>query len=115
MEPPNLSIAVTLIHYGAKNIPSGYGWKQIRCPFHNDRMASASVNTEINGFRCHGCEVSGDPIKIIRSQEGISFKEAIAFANDVIGASVDSRSFSQSADKPKKRRPMGRNRWREIL
>ena len=113
LDVPPLSIEVTLIHYGAKSVPGGYGWKPIKCPFHNDRMASASVNTQLNGFRCHGCEVSGDPIKIIRQQEGMGFVEAVEFARSVLGASVE--RVPRTVSKSGKRNKLGRNKWRSIL
>ena len=44
------SIAPILEHYGGKTIPDRYGWQKIKCPFHDDSHASATVNLEENAF-----------------------------------------------------------------
>jgi len=112
---PKLSIAAVLIHYGANSLPGGVGWKSMRCPFpeHNDRNASARVNLELGGFRCLACGVSGDAIKIIREREGMSFGQAVVFAREVLGASVE--TVPRSIHGPKKSGKLGRNRWKAIL
>lgn len=84
-------IAVILEHYGAK-IPLGTGWMKIRCPFHGDSHASATVNTEINAFKCFACEVSGDTYGIIMKYERKTFHEAYTLAEEVTGISGDTLS-----------------------
>lgn len=118
-EPPEsdeLTIESVLLHYGATKIPSGYGWKSMRCPFkqfHKDSRASAAVNHGTNKFRCHACGTAGDPIDIIRKLEGLSFKEAIGQAREIFGASV--KTVSPSVPKRRKRRALGSERWKDIL
>lgn len=41
-------------------------WQPVKCPFHGDRRASASVNLHKNFFRCHACDVSGDPVRMMK-------------------------------------------------
>lgn len=111
-----LTIEQVLIHYGATRVPSGYGWKSMRCPFkqfHTDSRASAAVNHDKNKFRCHACGTAGDPIDIIRKLEGIGFKEAVEQARTLFGASLEEvpHTVSRSA----KRRPLGNERWKGIL
>jgi hypothetical protein len=48
-----------------------------RCPFHEDKTPSFSVNEEKGLFHCHGCHVGGDVINFIELIEGIGFKEAL--------------------------------------
>lgn len=38
--------------------PSRSTWSKIKCPFHDDRSASASVNQETNQFRCFACMIT---------------------------------------------------------
>jgi DNA primase len=85
----DLSIAAVLRHYGADVDVPDTGWRPIKCPFHSDRTASASVNIEIGGFRCHGCGISGDGIKIIEDQEHIDFEAALEFAREVLDQSME--------------------------
>lgn len=108
-----LNIADVLRHYGATTVPEGVGWHSMKCPFHGDSHASGRVNVELGAFKCHGCPVSGDAIKIIRQQENLSYGDAIEFAGKVLGTSVT--SVSRATDKPKQRKPLGRNKWKSIL
>ena len=78
-------IGLVLMSYGAKTVPSGRGWRSMKCPFHSDRHASATVNNEVNAFTCFACEVKGDIFKIIMEQEGITFNEAKSRAEEIAG------------------------------
>jgi len=112
----DLTIEAVLRHYGAKRIPEGVGWKSMRCPFkkfHQDSRASAAVNHGTNRFRCHACGTAGDPIDIIERLEGLSFREAVEQAREVFGASF--QEVSPAVSKSSKRRPLGRERWQDIL
>lgn len=77
------AIADYLNHIGA-NVPArGSGWRKMRCPFHDDRNASAAINFDANRFKCHGCGVSGDTYDLIRHDKGGSLSEAIEFAQTI--------------------------------
>ena len=105
-----LTIAVVLEHYGADlHRTQTVGWRPLKCPFHDDRTASASVNLSKGGFRCHACGVSGDSIKLIMEQEGLGYKDAVAFAETTLGQVVG--GVRRPANEPK-RRP---SRWRDRL
>ncbi len=55
-------------------------WKPVNCPFHNDRMASATVNLETQVFVCHGCEIKGDAVALIRKVKKCTHRQAMAIA-----------------------------------
>ena len=115
-EKTELTIAEVLRHYGAERIPTGVGWKSMRCPFkvyHQDSRASAAVNHDKNRFRCHACGTSGDPIDIFRRLEGLTFKEACGQAREIFGTSVE--AVPSSVPRQGKRRPLGNERWKDIL
>ena len=78
-------IAKVLVSYGASSVPSGRGWRSMKCPFHSDRNASATVSNEDNAFICFACDVKGDIFKIIMEQEGVSFSEAKSRAEEIAG------------------------------
>jgi DNA primase len=80
------SIQPILEHYGA-TVREQYGWVKLRCPFHDDGHASATVNVEENAFNCFGCGVKGDTYSIIMEQEGVGFREAIKIAEGITGQS----------------------------
>lgn len=109
-----LTIDTVLTHYGAREVPQGVGWRPMKCPFHNDAHASASVNHDEQGaFKCHTCGVQGPPLKIIETQERLSREAAIEFAGTILGASVP--ELPRTNGRSKKRRPMGRERWSKVF
>jgi DNA primase len=65
------SIGKVLEYYGAA-VPYGGGYAKLRCPFHDDRHPSATVNHVKQTFKCYVCDVSGDAIDVIRWREGSS-------------------------------------------
>lgn len=112
-DKPELDIADVLNYYGAKTVPTGVGWHSVNCPFHGDTHASGRVNVELGAYKCHGCGMSGDAIKLIEDKEGIGFKEACEFARSVLGQSVT--PVQRTVSKQAKRRPLGREKWKSIL
>ena len=105
------SIEDILVHYGGVMPYGRGGWVKMRCPFHGDSHASASVNVQENQFKCFACDVSGDPYDIIASQEGLKFVEAIEFAERISptgGAVVLSKRTSRSGLSSRKRTNLGR-------
>ena len=56
---------------------AGSSWKA-RCPFHDEKTGSFTVNTRKQTFKCFGCGEGGDVIKFVMLYDKCSFKEAIA-------------------------------------
>ena len=92
-KPP---IDEVLEHYGADFVPTRHGWAKMKCPFHGDRSASASVNRDTNQFRCFACEIdspldnggskAADSFDIIAWKEGCSdFPCAKSCAETILG------------------------------
>src|SRR3954466_10477976 len=48
-----------------------------RCPFHEDRSPSFSVNAVDKLYYCFGCGAKGDLITFVRETEGLDFAGAI--------------------------------------
>ena len=42
------------------------GWHPARCPFHQDKNASASVNPMLGRMVCHSCDFRGDVIDLAK-------------------------------------------------
>lgn len=81
------AIDAILEHYGARPISPRRGWFSIKCPFHDDRHASATVNVDESAFCCFACQIKGDGFAIIMQKEGVEFREAISIAQRVLESS----------------------------
>jgi DNA primase len=92
----------TLEPKGRKN------WKRVNCPFHHDRQASATVNLELGVFVCHGCEVRGDAVALIRKVKKCSFQEALKISGSISGLSMtgasEPKERTRLTSKPDKQR-----------
>ena len=109
-----LTIEDVLEHYGADlTRTEEYKWSKIKCPFHDDSVASASVYIEQGTFSCHGCDVYGDVLNTIARAEGFGTadhpdrKAANEWAKRTLGESV--KRVSHPANEP------SRNTWRDRL
>ncbi|TWP33976.1 CHC2 zinc finger domain-containing protein [Leekyejoonella antrihumi] len=70
-------IAIAVADAGVDLHRSGRGWMG-RCPFHEDRTASLSVDGVPDRFHCFGCGAHGDVIDFVKLRYGLNFLEAIA-------------------------------------
>lgn len=48
-------------------------WRVAKCPFHDDKRPSLSINILHGGYKCHACGVSGDMIKFYTSYKCLDF------------------------------------------
>ena len=75
-------IVKLLESYGVERVPSRLHWAAVRCPFHLDREASASVNVTKGVFNCHACQVSGNVVQILMGREGLTYSDAFERAEE---------------------------------
>jgi DNA primase len=62
---------------------------QARCPFHQERTPSFSVNRDMGVFKCFGCGVGGDAFKFVMLTEGLTYPEAIRKLASRVGIQVE--------------------------
>ncbi|MCK4417782.1 MAG: toprim domain-containing protein, partial [Candidatus Latescibacteria bacterium] len=62
-------------HY-LKGLHSGGANRQVKCPFHEDKNPSFSVNLETGQCKCFGCGFEGDAFSFYEKLRGVGFKEA---------------------------------------
>src|SRR5205823_4365563 len=73
-----VSIRDVLAHYalmqGTVEKPSKHGLElRLRCPFHEDKTPSLSINAETGKFHCFGCHAKGgDIFDFVVTKEGIT-------------------------------------------
>lgn len=61
----------------------GGEWLPCLCPWHGDEHPSASISPERNAFNCSACGKKGDVISIIRTEEGVTYQEALDRATEL--------------------------------
>ncbi|MBX7161904.1 MAG: DNA primase [Acidimicrobiia bacterium] len=48
-----------------------------RCPFHDEKTPSFSINPELGRYYCFGCQASGDVIQFVADLDGLDFVSAV--------------------------------------
>ena len=62
---------------GVELKPMGRNWLG-RCPFHEDKTASLSVNPQERLWNCFGCQAGGDALRFLQLKEKLEFPQALA-------------------------------------
>lgn len=57
-------------------VKRGRSW-QIRCPFHDDRTPSLSIDPDEGLWFCHACAFGGDGIELVMRLHNLEFVEAV--------------------------------------
>jgi len=60
-----------------------------RCPFHEDKSPSFSVNPEVGVYYCFGCQASGDAITFLRETQHLDFVDAVRLLADRAGITIN--------------------------
>lgn len=75
-----------------------------RCPFHDERTPSFSVNAERKLYHCFGCGVGGDLIGFVRETEGLDFVQAVEWLAERTRVPLEYEEASPEAEKKRARR-----------
>jgi DNA primase len=75
-----------------------------RCPFHEERTPSFSVNAVDKLFYCFGCGKGGDLISFVRETENLDFAGAIEWLGERFRVPLEYEETSPAADAARKRR-----------
>lgn len=62
-----------------------------RCPFHEEKSPSFSVNGERQFYHCFGCKAGGDVFKFIMETEKVGFLEAVELLSRRAGIAIPER------------------------
>jgi len=82
---------------------SGARWTG-RCPFHDERTPSFSVNAAEKLYHCFGCGAGGDAIKFVRESENLDFTEAVAWLAERFHVELEWEETSPGQDARRRRR-----------
>ena len=75
-----------------------------RCPFHEERSPSFSVNADLNVYHCFGCGKGGDVVTFVRETEGLDFVGAIEWLAERFRVPLEYEESSPMADESRRRR-----------
>jgi DNA primase catalytic core len=75
-----------------------------RCPFHDERTPSFSVNPVDRLFYCFGCGKGGDMIAFVRETQGLDFAGAIEWLADRFRIPLEYEESSPAEDARRRRR-----------
>ena len=75
-----------------------------RCPFHEEKTPSFSVNGVDKLYYCFGCGAKGDLITFVRETEGLDFTGAIEWLADRFNVPVEYEESSPAQDAARHRR-----------
>src|SRR5256884_642383 len=75
-----------------------------RCPFHQERTPSFSVNATDKLYYCFGCGAKGDLITFVRETEQLDFADAIEWLADRFNVRLEYEETSPQQDARRRRR-----------
>jgi DNA primase len=75
-----------------------------RCPFHEERTPSFSVNAVEKFYYCFGCGAKGDLITFVRETEQLDFAEAVEWLADRFNVQLEYEETSPQQDARRRRR-----------
>jgi DNA primase len=75
-----------------------------RCPFHDERTPSFSVNAVDKLYYCFGCGAKGDLITFVRETEGLDFTGAIEWLGERFRVPVEYEESSPAQEAARRRR-----------
>jgi DNA primase len=75
-----------------------------RCPFHDERTPSFSVNPADKLYHCFGCGKGGDAITFVRETEQLDFAEAVEWLAERFRVTLDYEELSPHVEEARRRR-----------
>jgi DNA primase len=75
-----------------------------RCPFHEERTPSFSVNPQDKLYYCFGCSAGGDAITFVRETEQLDFTQAVEWLADRFRIPLEYEEGSPRTDARRRRR-----------
>jgi DNA primase len=83
--------------HGLEPKRKGKNWL-CRCPFHEDREASLSINPGKRLWNCFGCEAGGDAIRFLQLKENLDFGQACERLRESLGQPLMEASIPLAGD-----------------
>ncbi|HEX4750215.1 MAG TPA: DNA primase [Bryobacteraceae bacterium] len=68
------------------------------CPFHSEKTPSFNVNSNLQIYKCFGCDAAGDVFKFVMEHDGLTFPEALKTLAERYGIPMPQRDFSDDPE-----------------
>ena len=81
--------------YGVQVRRAGSSYKAC-CPFHHEKTPSFNIQPDRGFYHCFGCGESGDAIKFVQRQEGLTFIEALKKLAEKCGVAIEEKEDPQA-------------------
>jgi DNA primase len=75
-----------------------------RCPFHEERTPSFSVNPQDKLYYCFGCGAGGDVIRFVQETEQLDFAQAVEWLADRFRVVIEYEDASPAVDARRRKR-----------
>jgi DNA primase len=75
-----------------------------RCPFHDERTPSFSVNAQDKLYYCFGCNTGGDVITFVRETEQLDFVQAVEWLAERFRVPIEYEEVSPRFEEARRRR-----------
>lgn len=75
-----------------------------RCPFHEERTPSFSVNPVEKLYYCFGCGAGGNAFGFVQQKEGLDFRGAVEYLADRYGVALEYDETDARGDEERRRR-----------
>ena len=85
-----------------RRVPRGM---MARCPFHEERTASCSIDPVAKLYHCFGCGEGGDVFTLMQKLDNLSFSEAVEVLAERYGVEVEYEQESPQAQRGARRGP----------
>ncbi len=69
-----------------------------RCPWHNDRRPSLTVNRQRQTWKCWPCDIGGDVFSFVMKRDGIDFPSALRMLAEQAGIPLEQYTRGQKTD-----------------
>ena len=79
-----------------RRVPRGM---MARCPFHEERTASCSIDPVAKLYHCFGCGEGGDVFTLVQKLDNLSFSEAVEVLAERYGVEVEYEEESPQAQR----------------
>ncbi len=68
------------------------------CPFHSEKTPSFNVNSNLQIYKCFGCDAAGDVFKFVMEHDGLTFPEALKSLAERYGIPMPQRDYSDDPE-----------------